>query len=155
MRRDVQLSFAYKHRLLCLAETKLKDSKNTPWYKVRLPFILTLLLLFSVVVFSAHRFLDTERFSARESVLRFDLQQIRNAIDQYKSDQNRAPNSLQDLVDAHYLKEIPLDPITRKHDWVLVRATGLVRTDQPLSGIVDVQSNSTHRGLDGTPYNTW
>jgi general secretion pathway protein G len=133
----------------------LKARKTTPWYRVRLSFILTLLLLFSLVMFGAHRIYDTDVFAAREAVLKFDLQQIRNAIDQYKSDQNHAPNSLPDLVDAQYLKEIPLDPITRRQDWVFVRTPSAVRPDQSLPGIVDVQSNSTHRALDGTPYNTW
>jgi general secretion pathway protein G len=84
---------------------------------------------------------DTDVFAAREAVLKFDLQQIRNAIDEYKSDQNHARNSLHDLVDAQYLKEIPLDPITREQDWVLVRTPSAVRPDQSLPGIVDVQSN--------------
>jgi general secretion pathway protein G len=138
-----------------LAETKLKPRKTTPWYKVRLSFVVALVLLFSLVIFGAHRMLDTEVGAAREAVLKSDLQQMRNAIDQYKSDQNHAPNSLHDLVDAQYLKEIPLDPMTRQQDWVLVRTNTATRPDQPLSGIVDVQSNFKRRARDGTPYNTW
>jgi hypothetical protein len=60
-----------------------------------------------------------------------------------------------DLVDAKHLEGIPLDPFTHKRDWVLVRPATTTGPDQPASGIVDVQSNSTQRALDGTPYNTW
>jgi general secretion pathway protein G len=155
VRRDIQLSFAYKHRLLCLAETKLKDSKNTPWYKIRLSFILTLLLLFSLVIFGAQRMYVIEVGAAREAVLKSDLQQIRNAIEQYNSDHHHAPSSLDDLVDAKYLEGVPLDPFRHKRDWVLVRPATTARTDQPVSGIVDVQSNSKRHSRDGTPYNTW
>jgi len=155
VRRDVQLSFAYKHRLLCLAETKLKDRKNTPWYKVRLSFILTLLLVFSLVIWGEWQIYVHDVGAPREAVLKSDLQQMRNAIEQYNSDHHHAPSSLHDLVDAQYFKEIPVDPVTHQQDWVLVRTTSAVRSDQSLSGIVDVHSNSTHRALDGTLYNTW
>ena len=50
---------------------------------------------------------------ARESVLRQDLYVIRSAIDQYTLDKQKAPQSLQDLTSANYLKEIPEDPMTR------------------------------------------
>jgi general secretion pathway protein G len=155
MRCDNQLSLSCKHRLLCLAETKLKAGKTTPWHKVRLSFILTLLLLFALVIWGEWQIYVHDVGAPREAVLKIDLQQLRDAIDQYKSDHNRAPNSLRDLVDGQHLKEIPLDPFTHKQDWVLVRPTTTARPDQPLSGIVDVHSNSTHRALDGIAYNTW
>ena len=133
----------------------MKSRTTTPWYKVRLSFILTLLLLFSLFVFGAQRMIVTETLSGREAVLKTNLQQIRYAIDQYKSDHSCAPNSLHDLVDGQYLKEIPLDPFTGKQDWVLVRTTTSANPDQPIAGVVDVQSNSPRRARDGTRYNTW
>jgi general secretion pathway protein G len=54
---------------------------------------------------------------AREAVLKQDLQTMRNAIQQYTLDKQAAPQSLSDLVSAGYLREIPVDPTTRGHDW--------------------------------------
>ena len=53
----------------------------------------------------------------REATLRRDLAMMRGAIDGYTLDKEQAPQSLQDLVNEHYLKEIPTDPFTRKKDW--------------------------------------
>jgi hypothetical protein len=44
---------------------------------------------------------------------------MRQAIDQYTLDKDKPPQSLQDLMNGHYLEEIPMDPFTRKKDWVL------------------------------------
>ena len=49
---------------------------------------------------------------AKESVLRNNLTTLRNVIDEYTYDKQKAPQSLQDLVSAGYLREIPIDPIT-------------------------------------------
>ena len=54
---------------------------------------------------------------ARESVLKQDLQTMRNAIQQYTLDKLQGPQSLDDLVSAGYLREVPTDPITRLHQW--------------------------------------
>jgi prepilin-type N-terminal cleavage/methylation domain-containing protein len=49
---------------------------------------------------------------AREAVLREDLQTMRMAIDSYTMDKQKAPQSLDDLVQEGYLKAIPEDPMT-------------------------------------------
>jgi len=54
----------------------------------------------------------------REATLIQDLRVMRQAIDQYTLDKQQAAQSLQDLVNGHYLKEIPTDPFTLKKDWV-------------------------------------
>jgi hypothetical protein len=42
---------------------------------------------------------------------------MRDAIDAYTLGKEQAPQTLQDLVNGHYLNEIPTDPFTRKKDW--------------------------------------
>ncbi len=54
---------------------------------------------------------------AKESVLRQDLFQLRSLISQYTLDKQKAPQSLEDLVTAGYLKQLPADPTTGKADW--------------------------------------
>jgi general secretion pathway protein G len=92
---------------------------------------------------------------ARESVLKTDLQTMRNAIDNFTMDKLQAPQSLQDLVDAHYLRDIPVDPITNQRDWVAHFGDTLLSPEQTGTGLDDVHSNSDQIGSDGTAYNTW
>ncbi len=92
---------------------------------------------------------------ARETVLKKDLQTMREAIDNYTMDKQQAPQSLQDLVDAGYLRRVPVDPINQESDWVLHTSDTVISTDQTGTGIDDVHAGAEGTGSDGTPYNTW
>jgi general secretion pathway protein G len=92
---------------------------------------------------------------ARESVLKKDLQTMREAIDNYTLDKQQAPQSLQDLVDAHSLRQVPVDPINQQDDWVLHYGDMVLSADQTSTGVDDVHSGSDQVGSDGTPYNNW
>ncbi len=94
--------------------------------------------------------------AAKESVLKEDLHVIRNAIDSYTMDKQKAPQSLQDLVEAGYLKVIPVDPMTRSAEsWVTEQSDTLHSIDQSEPGIDDVHSGDQEAGSDGQPYSTW
>jgi general secretion pathway protein G len=94
--------------------------------------------------------------AAKESVLKEDLHVMRNAIDAYTTDKQKAPQSLQDLVDNGYLKAIPADPMTRTTDgWVVDQSDALHSIDQSEPGIDDVHSGDQDTGSDGQPYSTW
>ena len=81
---------------------------------------------------------------AREAVLRNDLFTLRSSIDQYTLDKQKAPQSLQDLATAGYIKTIPKDPITNSADtWVTEQEDSLMAIDQTAPGIVDVHSGSS------------
>ena len=69
------------------------------------------------------------------SVQRQNIAALRDAIDKYYGDQGKYPSVLQDLVDKRYLREVPVDPLTDKRDWVIVPPA-----DQSQSGVYDVQS---------------
>lgn len=92
---------------------------------------------------------------AREAVLREDLFQFRDVIDQYYVDKGRYPPSLDDLVAEGYLRRIPVDPITGSADWEVVYEE--VDLDDPgsLPGIYDVRSGARRTALDGTSYSEW
>ena len=92
---------------------------------------------------------------ARESVLRQNLATLRNVIDQYTLDKQKAPQSLDDLVTANYLRQIPLDPMTRSANWEPHQEDSLMAVDQQEPGIDDVHSSSNATGSDGTAYSTW
>jgi general secretion pathway protein G len=94
--------------------------------------------------------------TAREAVLKEDLHVLRSAIDSYTMDKQKAPQSLEDLIQEGYLKTIPVDPITRSKDtWVTDTGDAMHSLDQTEPGIDDVHSGSTETGTDGQPYSSW
>ncbi len=93
---------------------------------------------------------------SREAVLRDDLFTLRTTIDQYTMDKAKAPQSLEDLVSAGYLRAIPKDPITNSADtWVTVNEDVMLSVDQSEPGITDVHSGSDAISSEGTPYSSW
>ena len=94
--------------------------------------------------------------SAREAVLNEDLHVMREAIDSYTMDKEKAPQSLDDLVQSGYLKEIPKDPETQSRDtWIPDTDDTLESVDQAQGGISNVHSGSGLVGTDGRPYTDW
>jgi general secretion pathway protein G len=93
---------------------------------------------------------------AHEAVLKSDLKVLREAIDNYTVDKEAAPQSLEDLRSAHYLRDIPIDPMTHAADWQPIYEDVVLSPDQSGTGISDVHSNSDKVSpFDQTPYNTW
>jgi general secretion pathway protein G len=93
---------------------------------------------------------------AREAVLKEDLHTMRTAIDSYTVDKEKAPQTLDDLVQAGYLKVMPTDPFTHRTDtWIAVQDDSLMTIDQTQSGISDVHSGAQETSSEGTSYNTW
>ena len=92
---------------------------------------------------------------ARESVLRSNLSTLRSVISQYTLDKQKAPQSLDDLVTAGYLRQIPVDPMTRQTNWEVVQEDVMLAVDQQDPGITDVHSASSANASDGTAYSTW
>jgi general secretion pathway protein G len=98
---------------------------------------------------------------AKEAVLREDLYNLRNTIDQFNADQGKYPDSLQDLVDKKYLRDIPTDPFTKsKETWVVLpppaEPSSGAGTEQKSTGNVwDVKSGSDLIGSNNVPYNEW
>lgn len=93
--------------------------------------------------------------AARERALRSDLTSLRDAISKYTLDKQKAPQSLDDLVTAHYLPKIPVDPITKETNWEVVQEEVLMSVNQQDTGITDVHSASNASASDGTTYSSW
>jgi len=91
----------------------------------------------------------------REATLKLDLFMIRLAVANYTYVQDRGPRSIQDLVDAHYLIQIPVDPFTRKKDWMPNITNAGFRADQAIPEITSVHSASNEVGRNGIAYNMW
>jgi general secretion pathway protein G len=93
---------------------------------------------------------------ARESVLKENLYWMRDAIDQYFLDNGKYPESLEQLVEKKYLRAIPIDPITEKKDWIVVREEFDEFSEPDFEpGIWNVKSRARGRALDRSRYRSW
>lgn len=154
------------------------SSRETVWGPESGLTLIELIIVVTILSILAGAALPVARFEVKrrkEKELRADLWEMRRAIDAYKdaadlggiqvkADSNGYPPDLQTLVDGvdiqdkhvRFLREIPIDPMTRSKEWGLRS-----NQDEPDSdsfggqNVFDVYSKSTDTGLDGTKYNTW
>ena len=119
---------------------------------IELMIVISIMLILVAIAIPAY---NQSILRARESVLRQDLFQLRSLISQYTLDKQKAPQSLDDLVTAGYLKQLPRDPMTDQANWEPVQEDYTLSVDQQDPGIDDVHSASTAISSDGTAYNTW
>jgi general secretion pathway protein G len=120
---------------------------------IELMIVITIILI--LIGIAAVRY-DRTVQKANEAVLKNNLQTIRTSIDNYTLDKQAAPQSLDDLVQAGYLRSVPTDPMTRAKDWVPQYDTVVLSPEQTSTGMVDVHSNSGRVSpFDNTPYNEW
>lgn len=118
--------------------------------------LLIVMFIISVLATMAIPIFTRNVLAAKEAVLREDLQVMRTAIGSYTVDEQKAPQSLEDMVSAGYLKAIPVDPLTGRSDtWETSMSDTLSTTDQTAGGIDDVHSGAQRTALDGSSYNTW
>ncbi|MBH2016103.1 MAG: prepilin-type N-terminal cleavage/methylation domain-containing protein [Burkholderiales bacterium] len=81
----------------------------------------------------------------REVALQENLRVLRVTLDKFHADKGRYPETLDELVDERYLREVPLDPITESATtWVLVPPK---EPDQ--QGVADVKSGASGTARDG------
>jgi general secretion pathway protein G len=93
---------------------------------------------------------------AKETVLHNNLFAMRSAIDEYTYDKQKAPQSLQDLVGAGYMHDVPRDPITQDNNsWKIIMEDAGTAVSSSEPGIFDVSSSSNKIALDGTHYSDW
>jgi len=93
---------------------------------------------------------------AKESVLHNNLFTMREAIDEYSYDKQKAPQNLSDLVSDGYLRDVPKDPITGTNDWKVVMEDASQSVNSTEPGIFDIHSESPKTSpLEGTPYSDW
>jgi general secretion pathway protein G len=120
---------------------------------IELMIVISVMLILVAIVVPIY---STSITHARETVLRDDLFTLRSLIQQYTFDKSKAPQSLDDLVQAGYLKQIPVDPFTNSRDsWATEQEDVLLSVDQTQPGIVDVHSGASQTASDGTAYSTW
>ncbi len=118
--------------------------------------LMIVMTIISIIVSIAVPIYQKSIVRAKESVLRNNLFTLRTVIDEYTYDKQKAPQNLRDLVEAGYLRQVPVDPFTgNSESWRIIMEDAVTSTSQTEPGIYDVRSGSDKRGLDGTPYGEW
>ena len=118
--------------------------------------LLIVISIFSILIGIAAVKYDQIVQHSKEAVLKTDLRAMRDAIDHYTLDKQAAPQSVEDLQQAGYLREVPKDPMTQAKDWVPQFDSVVLSPEQTSTGMVDVHSNSNRVSpFEHTPYNEW
>ena len=92
----------------------------------------------------------------QEDALRNTLKLFRAVMNNFALDHNRGPESLQELVSAGYLEQLPVDPMTGRRDtWITVVEPRDLKNPNSGTEVVALHSGSTRIGSNGLPYSSW
>ena len=142
------------------SKQKARGTRSLPTAYCLLPAgftLLELMIVISIIIILVSVALPQFQktiMHARETVLRDDLFKMRSLLDQYAADKGKLPQSLDDLVNEHYLREVPKDPITDNKDWNVETGEDPYSTEGA-SGVTNVHSASGDVSTEGTPYSEW
>ena len=118
--------------------------------------LMIVMAIIGIIVSMAIPIYQKSIIRSKESVLKQNLFTLRQVIDEYTYDKQKAPQSLQDLVQQGYLRTIPVDPMTGSDSsWRIIMEDAMNSTSQNEPGIFDVRSGSEAKSLEGTPYSEW
>lgn len=127
--------------------TNMRSAVHTGFTIIELLVVMAVLAVLASLV--VPRYMDKVQ-SAKEVVLRQNLQGLRMGIDQFYRDQSRYPDTLVELVDKRYIRAVPIDPLTESATtWIAVPPKEGSR------GVFDIKSGASGRARDGSSYGTW
>ncbi|HTC47654.1 MAG TPA: prepilin-type N-terminal cleavage/methylation domain-containing protein [Candidatus Aquilonibacter sp.] len=132
--------------------SRTKSRRSSGFTLLEMMIVISIILILMSIALPIY---NQSIMRSREAVLRQDLFQLRSLISQYTLDKQKAPQGLDDLVSAGYIKMIPKDPATNEANWEVVQEDVLLAVDQQDPGISDVHSASNATASDGTAYSTW
>lgn len=115
---------------------------------IELVMVMTIIVVLAAVAVTSYQHIQLK---ARETILQHNVNEMRKLIDQYAADREKLPASLDDLVTAGYMHDIPVDPTTGEKDWIVDMGEDTISREGG-TGVIDVHSNSPAQGSDGRPY---
>jgi general secretion pathway protein G len=154
MSNDVPLRIADRglrmsRKVLCAIRNRQSAIRNSFGFTLlELVMVMTIIVILAAVAVTSYQHIQLK---ARETILQHDLNEMRKLIDQYSADREKLPTTLDDLVTAGYMHDIPVDPMTGDKDWVVDLGEDTISREGG-SGVVDVHSNSAGQGSDGKAY---
>jgi len=118
--------------------------------------LIIVMAIISVLVSIAVPLYQKSLLRTKESLLKNNLFTLRTVIDEYTFDKQKAPQTLDDLVNEGYLRAVPIDPITgSSQSWRIIMEDSVTSVNQTMPGIYDIRSGSDQKSLEGTPYAEW
>ena len=118
--------------------------------------LIIVMAIISILLATAVPMYQKSLVRTKESLLKNNLFTLRTVIDEYTFDKQKAPQTLQDLVDQGYLRAVPLDPMTGSSEtWRVIMEDAVSTVDQTQPGIYDVRSGSDLKSLEGSAYADW
>ncbi|MDQ1729174.1 MAG: ral secretion pathway protein [Pyrinomonadaceae bacterium] len=118
---------------------------------LELMIVITVIIILAAIVLPQYQ---RTILATREAVLREDLFKMRALLDQYAADKQKLPQSLDDLVTAGYMRELPKDPVSGQPDWTVTTGED-PNSSSGEQGVTDVHSSSADVSSEGTPYSEW
>ena len=129
----------------------IRNSQSRGFTLLELMIVISIIIILAAVALPQYQ---KTVMHARETVLKDDLFRMRALIDQYAADKGKLPQSLDDLVTAGYIREVPKDPITDNKDWNVETGEDPYSTEGG-SGVINVRSSASDVSTEGTPYSEW
>jgi len=130
----------------------LPRARQSGFTLLELMIVISILVILAMIAVGLY---SKTVLAAKEATLRQDLHTMNRMLDQYAADKGKLPQSLEELVAAGYLPEIPIDPITDQKDWVLEFGDDPGATDSS-QGVIRVRSAATDVSSDGSSrYSDW
>jgi general secretion pathway protein G len=124
------------------------DMRRTGFTLIELLTVFTIIAL--LLTLAVPRYFSAVDKS-KETVLKENLYQMRDALRQYYADKGKYPESIEALAAEKYLRSVPVDPVTESVEtWIAVPPD-----DPQKGGVYDVKSGAPGNALDGSIYAEW
>lgn len=152
MERCIQIGKSAQREAPPLTKQRCAPLRRAGYTLIELVIVMAII---SILVSIAVPLYQKSLLKTRESLLKNNLFTLRTVIDEYTFDKQKAPQTLDDLVNEGYLRAVPIDPIAGNNQWKIIMEDSVSSVNQTTPGIFDVRSMATGKSLEGTIYSDW